>query len=71
MKISIVIPFCNEAENVESVLEKTYRTNPEAEIIAVNYGSDDQTETMLRRHPDVRLIPLGCHLGQSAARYGD
>lgn len=69
MKISIVIPFYNEAENVESVLTETRRMNPEAEIIAVNDGSNDQTEAIIRKHPDVRLISLGSHLGQSAALY--
>lgn len=69
MNVSIVIPFYNEADNVESVLDETRRTNPEAEIIAVNDGSNDQTETIIRRRPDVRLISFGRRLGQSAALY--
>jgi dolichol-phosphate mannosyltransferase len=69
MKTSIIIPFYNEEENVESVLEETRRINPEAEIIAVNDGSNDGTESVIRRHSDVRLISFGCHLGQSAAIY--
>jgi len=69
MKISIIIPFYNEEENVESVLEETRQANPDAEIIAVNDGSNDRTEAMIRKRPDVRLISLGCHLGQSAALY--
>ena len=69
MKVSIVIPFYNEAENVESVLDETRRTNPDAEIIAVNDGSSDQTETIIREHPDVRLVSFGRRLGQSAALY--
>lgn len=69
MKISIIIPFYNEAENVEPVLEETRRTNPDAEIIAVNDGSHDQTEVIIRKRPDVQLISLGRHLGQSAALY--
>ncbi|HUA67619.1 MAG TPA: glycosyltransferase family 2 protein [Candidatus Saccharimonadales bacterium] len=69
MKISIIIPFYNEEENVESVLEETRRTNPDAKIIAVNDGSNDRTEAMIRKYPDVRLISFGCHLGQSAALY--
>ena len=69
MKTSIIIPFYNEEENVASVLEETHRTNPEAEIIAVNDASGDQTEAMIQKHPDVRLISFGCHLGQSAALY--
>ena len=69
MKVSIIIPFYNEEENVEAVLVEARRTNPEAEIIAVNDGSNDRTEAMIRQHPDVRLISLGCRLGQSAALY--
>ncbi|MGB7769066.1 MAG: glycosyltransferase family 2 protein [Verrucomicrobiia bacterium] len=69
MKISIIIPFYNEEENVESVLEEARQANPEAEIVAVNDGSDDQTEAMIRKRSDVRLISFGCRLGQSAALY--
>jgi dolichol-phosphate mannosyltransferase len=69
MKISIIIPFYNEEENVGSVLEEARRTNPEAEIIAVNDGSNDRTEAIIRQHPDVRLISHRGRLGQSAALY--
>lgn len=69
MKVSIVIPFHNEADNVDSVLEETRRANPESEIIAVNDGSSDETETIIRKHPDVRLISFERRLGQSAALY--
>jgi dolichol-phosphate mannosyltransferase len=69
MKTSIIIPFYNEAENVGSVLEEAHRANPDAEIIAVNDGSSDQTEVMIRKCPAVRLVSFGCHLGQSAALY--
>ncbi len=69
METSIIIPFYDEEENVESVLEETRRTNPQAEIIAVNDGSNDGTEALIRKRADVRLISFGCHLGQSAAIY--
>lgn len=69
MKISIIIPFCDEEENVRPVLEETRRTNPEAEIIAVNDGSQDNTLAMIRKHPDVRLISFQRRLGQSAALF--
>ena len=69
MKVSIIIPFYNEEENVDAVLEEARRTNPEAEIIAVNDGSHDRTEAIIRQHPDVRLISLARRLGQSAALY--
>ena len=69
MKTSIIIPFYNEEKNVASVLEEARRANPDAEIIAVNDGSSDQTQAMIRKCPDVRLVSFGCHLGQSAALY--
>jgi dolichol-phosphate mannosyltransferase len=69
MKVSIIIPFYNEAENVSAVLEETRRTNPEAEIIAVNDGSQDDTPAVIAKHPDVRLISFAHNLGQSAALY--
>jgi len=69
MKISIIIPFHDEAENVTAVLEEVRRTNPDAEIIAVNDGSTDDTLAMIRKHTDVRLISFSRHLGQSAALF--
>jgi dolichol-phosphate mannosyltransferase len=69
MKVSIIIPFYNEEENVGPVLEETRRMNPEAEIIAISDGSNDRTEAMIRERPDVRLICFERHLGQSAALY--
>ena len=69
MKVSIIIPFYNEEENVGSVLEETRRANPEAEIIAVDDGSSDQTGLKIRQRPDVRLVSHGRNLGQSAALY--
>lgn len=67
--ISIIIPFYNEEENVEAILYETRLTNPEAEIIAVNDGSKDRTEELIKKFPDVRLISFPKNLGQSAALY--
>ena len=69
MKTSVIVPFYNEEENIESVLEEIRRTNPEAEIIAVNDGSNDRTEAMILKHKSVRLISFEDHHGQSAALY--
>jgi dolichol-phosphate mannosyltransferase len=69
MKISIVIPFYNEEANVEPVLEEIRRTNPDAEIIAVNDGSSDGTAAMIGKQTNVRLISFERNLGQSAAIY--
>jgi dolichol-phosphate mannosyltransferase len=69
MKTSIIVPFYDEEENIESVLEEIRRTNPEAEIIAVNDGSTDRTEAMILKQTNVRLISFDDHHGQSAALY--
>ncbi|MBI4661678.1 MAG: glycosyltransferase [Verrucomicrobia bacterium] len=69
MKISIVIPFYNEETNVGPVLREVRQTNPEAEIIAVNDGSQDQTLAEIKKQPDVRWISFARNLGQSAALY--
>ena len=68
-KISIIIPFYNEEQNVEAVLNETRLTNPDAEIIAVNDGSRDKTEELIKNFSDVRLISFPKNLGQSAALY--
>ncbi len=67
--ISIVIPFYNEEENVEAVLYEIRLTNPHAEIIAVNDGSRDTTEALIKKFSDVRLVSFPKNLGQSAALY--
>ena len=69
MQFSIIIPFYNEEGNVASVLAEVHRTNPEAEIIAVNDGSTDRTENFIRADPTARLVSFPCNLGQSAALY--
>jgi dolichol-phosphate mannosyltransferase len=68
-RLSIIIPFYNEEANVDAALEETRRTNPHAEIIAVDDGSTDSTASKIRAFPDVRLISFPRNLGQSAALY--
>lgn len=69
MKISIIIPFHNEEENVDAVLNEVRRTNPDSEIIAINDASKDNTLALIQKHTDVRLISFEKQLGQSAAIY--
>ena len=69
MRFSIIIPFYNEEGNVTAVLQETRASNPEAEIVAVNDGSTDATERLIREIPSVRLISFPRNLGQSAALY--
>jgi dolichol-phosphate mannosyltransferase len=67
--LSIIIPFYNEEENVGPLLEETLRTNPGAEIIAVDDGSTDSTRERIRQFREVRLLALPKNLGQSAALF--
>lgn len=69
MKISIIIPFYNEEENVPSVIEEVKRAQPHAEIIAVDDGSADSTPQKLAAQSGIRIITLSKNLGQSAALY--
>jgi dolichol-phosphate mannosyltransferase len=69
MKISIIIPFYNEEENVDPVIREVLATNPGAEVIAVDDGSHDGTAERLAAIPGIRVIRLPSNLGQSAALY--
>jgi len=69
MRISIVIPFYNEEKNVVPVLSEVAQHHPDAEIVAVDDGSRDQTFARIAAEPGVRAHRLREHLGQSAAVY--
>jgi glycosyltransferase involved in cell wall biosynthesis len=68
-KVSVIIPSYNCAcylpSSIESVLEQTYR---DLEILVVDDGSTDDTESVLQRFaPSVRYLK-SCHKGAAAAR---
>ena len=67
--VSIVVPFFNEGEIVERVLREIRAHNPEAEIIAVDDGSADQTWAEIRAIGGIRGLRLTENRGQSAAMY--
>jgi dolichol-phosphate mannosyltransferase len=69
MKISIIVPFYDEARNVVPVLNEIRRCYPDAEVIAVDDGSRDETFSLLSQHANIRVHRLPRHLGQSAAIY--
>lgn len=69
MKVSIIIPFYNEEENVAALLREIRACQPGAEIIAVDDGSTDGTAAAIRGISGVRYLGNGENLGQSAALY--
>lgn len=67
--VSIVVPFYNESENVLLVLDELRQCQPDAEIIAVDDGSSDDTWVKIRTRSDIRGLHLTENRGQSAALY--
>ena len=66
---SVVVPFYNEAENVTEVLGELRETLPEAEIIAIDDGSGDNTWELIRKLDGIRALRFVKNQGQSAAIY--
>ena len=74
MDLSVVIPVCNEVENIRDLVDETSRTlqgTIEYEIIVVDDGSDDNTPTVLQEcravQPRLRVLRHAQRSGQSAA----
>jgi dolichol-phosphate mannosyltransferase len=74
MKLSVVIPLCDEAENVEALCRELDRCLDGAvphELIFVDDGSSDGTYEALARMrasvPAIRVVRHACNAGQSAA----
>ena len=68
-EISIVIPFYNEAETAQYLLEEIKTHNPTSEIIAINDGSTDQTLAILSQIDGIRVLNSSLNRGQSSALY--
>jgi rSAM/selenodomain-associated transferase 2 len=56
MRLAIVIPALNEAENLSSLLPDLARGCPGAEIVVVDGGSRDDTAAVVARQPGPRLL---------------
>src|SRR3989338_2436745 len=71
MKVSIVIPVYNEEKTVRSVIDAvraaSFGVPIEREIIVVDDGSQDKTESALKEIPDIKLIMLEKNQGKGAA----
>lgn len=68
MSTSVIIPFYNEEESVQFVLEEVLACQPDAEIVAVDDGSSDRTWELICSLP-VHGLRLSENRGQSAAMY--
>ena len=64
---SVVVPFFNESENVTVVLRELRTTLPEAEIIAVDDGSSDDTWSQIQKFGGIHGLRFVKNQGQSAA----
>ena len=74
MRISVVIPACDEEGNIGALVEETFASVPDAvlgEVIVVDDGSADGTANEIRallpRYSKLRLLRHGERSGQSAA----
>ena len=67
--LTIVVPFFNEEECVEFVLEEIRECQPDAEVIAVDDGSSDSTWEKISKLSGVTGLRLTENRGQSAAIY--
>ena len=70
MKTSIIIPFYNEEETIDEVVDELRATRGSIdEYIFVDDGSTDRTAATLASHTWARLVKLPRNMGQSAAIY--
>ncbi len=66
MRLLIVIPAYNEAENIVSVVEELKRVVPQYDYMIVNDGSRDKTSTICREK-GYNLLDLPANLGLTGA----
>lgn len=67
--LSIIVPFYNEAETAQFLIEEIRTHNPTAEIIAINDGSTDATLSILKTTHGIRVLNAPKNRGQSSALY--
>jgi dolichol-phosphate mannosyltransferase len=71
VRVLVVIPTFNEAENIARVIEATRRALPEAGILVVDDGSPDGTaervEQLRSTHSDLNLLRRNHKLGLGSA----
>lgn len=67
--VSIVVPFFNEEECVQFVLEEIVHCQPEAEIVAIDDGSSDKTWELMQEVAGITPLRLTENRGQSGALF--
>ena len=66
MKILLIIPAYNEAENIERVVDNIINNFPQYDYIIVNDGSSDETRKICRRK-NYNLLDLPVNVGLAGA----
>jgi glycosyltransferase involved in cell wall biosynthesis len=66
MRVLVVIPAHNEAENITSVVSEVRSLHPELDLLVVDDGSSDST-AVLARSLGAKVIALPFNLGYGAA----
>ncbi len=66
-KVSCIIPVYNEASRIASVLDVVTNHSLIDEVIVINDGSTDNSETILKQRNDIHLITYPVNRGKSYA----
>lgn len=67
MKVATIIPAYNEGERLSRVLDAVCSAKLAGEIIVVSDASTDDTVSVARRYPGVRVIELPFNMGKAGA----
>jgi dolichol-phosphate mannosyltransferase len=71
MKVLVIIPTYNEAENIEEIIKKTLSVDTRVEVLIVDDGSPDGTgeivARMMEKEPRIHLIKRSRKMGLGSA----
>ena len=56
MKLSLIIPIYNEEKTLNTLLNELEKLNAKLEILIINDGSTDSTESILRNQKNIKVI---------------
>jgi glycosyltransferase involved in cell wall biosynthesis len=66
-RISCIVCAYNEADRIQRILEAVYRHPALLEVIVVNDGSTDATESLLKGYPEIRVLSYSPNRGKTYA----